>query len=128
MNGRCSGFSLLETVVALALVGVAVLVAAGSLQAHAALASRLVVQEQLVRCAEDVLEQVRGGALPLAPAAFDQPQVDGTGPRCRVVVGVEPGGVEGLHRLTVTARSGIAGESLSFELTTMVWRPAAWHP
>jgi len=123
MDSPRNGYSLLEAVVALAIVGSAVLVAAGSLQSHAALASRLVVGEQLVRCAEDALERVRGGALPLASAAFDRALGDEDGPRCRVVVAVEPGDMEGLHRLTVTARAGIPGESLSFELTTLVWRP-----
>lgn len=118
-----SGYSLLETVVALAIFGMAILVASSALQSHAMLLHRSEVRAQLLRSAEDVLEQVRGGVLPLRGATFDDVATAVSAPRYRTVVAVEAQETDGLFRVTVTSRVSMPGDAVEVELTTMVWRP-----
>jgi prepilin-type N-terminal cleavage/methylation domain-containing protein len=120
-----SGYSLVEVVVALALVGVALLVATNALQAHAMAAKRLEVRQQLLQAAENVLESLRGRAVPLAGGAIDADLVgDGrSGHTVHTFVEVAPGGIDGLHRVTVRARTRLRGLPEELELETMIWRP-----
>jgi type II secretory pathway component PulJ len=117
-----SGSGLLEAVVALAIVGMAILVATNALQSHAMLLQRSAVREELLHAAEDVLEQLRGGVLPLDGRTAEASSATVPG-GARTVVSVEPLDIEGLYRVTVTARASLPGEPLAVELTTMVWRP-----
>lgn len=118
-----NGYSLLEAVVALAIVGMAILAATTALQSHAAMLARSAVREQLLHTAEDVLEQVRGGVLPFNGGALETSLPADPEVRGRTVVSVEPLDVDGLYRVTVTARASVPGETLAVELSTMVWRP-----
>lgn len=118
-----SGYSLLEAVVALAIFGMAILVATSALQSHATLLHRSEVRAQLLQSAEDVLEQVRGGVLPLVGGTFDDIDPAVSTARARTVVAVEAQETDGLFRVTVTARASVPGDVLEVELTTMVWRP-----
>ena len=122
-GGRRSGYALIEAVLALAITGVAILVAAGLVQSHGALVRRTAVRQELLWSAEDVLEQLRGGARPLDSDNDVEPLIAVGGVLRRTVVVVEPLQPEGLYRVSVTARASVPGESLSVELATMVWRP-----
>lgn len=118
-----NGYSLLEAVVALTIVGMAILVASNALQSHAALLHRTAVREQLLHRAEDVLEELRGGVLALDGGTVVEVDSRDRTARGRATIAVEPLDVEGLYRVTVMARTAVSGEPLAVELTTMVWRP-----
>ena len=70
-----NGSSLLEAVVALAIVGMAILAATTALQSHAAMLARSAVREQLLHTAEDVLDFMACGARVVAvgSAGFREP-------------------------------------------------------
>ena len=122
-GGARAGFSLLEAVLALTITGTAILVAAGLVQSHGALVRREAVHGELLRTAEDLLEELRGGVRPLQSGVDVELQItDGEAPR-RAGVVVEPLPLEGLYRVSVIARASVPGEALTVELTTMVWRP-----
>lgn len=123
-RGVRAGFSLLEVVLALAITGLATLVAAGLLQSHVNLVRRTAVRQELMRSAEDLLEQLRGGVRPFRSGTdVELPIADGGAVRRAVVVVVEPLQLDGLYRVSVTTRASVPGELLSVELATMVWRP-----
>ena len=122
---RHSGYSLLEALLAIAIVGVALLVSTNALQTHAALARRMEIQQQMLRAAEDVMESLRGEVLPLdgGPVRLDSDRGGRIDGRIRTIVGVEPHEIEGLYEVRVVARSRFLGEAMELELKTMVWRP-----
>jgi prepilin-type N-terminal cleavage/methylation domain-containing protein len=120
-----SGYSLLEVVVALALVGIALLIASNALQAHAMAAKRMEVRGELLRSAEDVLESLRGQSIPLdgGPVTLDSgPGLD-SGVVVHTFVEVEEREIPGLFLVTVRARTSVRGRTEELELTSMIWRP-----
>jgi prepilin-type N-terminal cleavage/methylation domain-containing protein len=122
---RSSGYSLLEVVIALALVGFALLVATNALQAHAMAAKRLELRGELLRSAENLLESLRGGSVPLVggPVELDNPPGFDSGVRVDTFIEVEAGDIPGLKLVTVRATTTLRGRSEELELTTMIWRP-----
>ncbi len=123
-HGR-NGFSLIEALAALTIFGMAVVVAAGFLDAHMSAARRLEARSDLVRAAETVLESVRGGTLPLASGEVDltdefQPL---SSIRVRTGVVVTEKNPHGLFSLRVEARAMVRSEDMVVTITTQVWRP-----
>lgn len=119
------GFSLLEALAAIAIVGTGLLVASSALEGHAAMARRTALRLQMLEVAEEVLESVRGQALPLASGAVAWP-AEGTNDdtsRVHSSLRVVPREVEGLYEVTAVVRAQFLGEPVKWELTTMVWRP-----
>lgn len=122
-GGARTGYALIEAMLALAITGMAILAATGLVQSHGALVRRAAVQQELLRSAEDVLEQLRGGVRPLRSDNDVKPLIAAGEALRRTVVVVDALQPEGLYRVSVTARASVPGESLSVELATMVWRP-----
>jgi prepilin-type N-terminal cleavage/methylation domain-containing protein len=122
---RHAGYSLLEILVAIAIVGMALLVSSNALQAHAALARRTEMRLQLQRAAENALESVRGDVVPLdtGPLAVESGQSGSLGGRMRTIVTVTEGEIEGLYEVKAVARAHHFGEAMAVELYTKVWRP-----
>ena len=120
-----SGYSLIEVVIALALVGVALLIASNALQAHAMAAKRLEVRGELLRAAENVLESLRGLSLPLhaGPVELNSPPGQAPGVTVHTFIELEEAEIPGLHLVTVRARASLRGRPEELELTTMIWRP-----
>ena len=124
---RCGdgGFSLIEALAALTIFGMAVVVAAGFLDAHMSAARRLEARSDLVRAAETVLESVRGGTLPLVSGEVDltdefQPL---SSIRVRTTVAVTGKDPQGLFSVRVEARAMVRTEDMVVAITTQVWRP-----
>jgi len=119
------GFTLLEAVIAMAVFGFAILVAAGFLDAQISAARRLEARADLLRAAEAVLESVRGGALPLESAAVALGDEFRPLSAIRVATAVEvrPCELEGLYEVEAVARTVVRSEAMAVSLTTRVWRP-----
>ncbi|NOZ93771.1 MAG: hypothetical protein GXP47_03385 [Acidobacteria bacterium] len=116
------GTSLVEVVLALALVGAAVLVAAGGLRSESRLLRLAEHRNAVARTLEAAVESVRSGVLPLEDGGFAPPVplgLDGLSVRIEVRTGSRPG----LYELAAVAHWREAGRRLSQRLDTMVWRP-----
>jgi len=123
-RGR-NGFSLIEALAALTIFGMAIVVAAGYLDAHMSAARRLEARSDLVRAAETVLESVRGGTLPMVSGGVDltdefQPL---SSIRVRTEVAVTSKNPQGLFSVRVEARAMVRSEDMVVTITTQVWRP-----
>ncbi len=123
-QGR-NGFSLIEAIAALTIFGMAVVVAAGFLDAHMSAARRLEARSDLVRAAETVLESVRGGTLPMVSGDVDltdefQPL---SSIRVRTKVVVTTMSPLGLFSVRVEARAMVRSEDMVVAITTQVWKP-----
>jgi prepilin-type N-terminal cleavage/methylation domain-containing protein len=123
--GRDGGFSLIEALAALTIFGMAIVVAAGFLDAHMSAARRLEARSDLVRAAETVLESVRGGTLPMVSGDVDltdefQPL---SSIRVRTKVAVTSKNPQGLFSVQVEAKAMVRTEDMVVTITTQVWRP-----
>ena len=103
----------------------AVVVAAGFLDAHMSAARRLEARSDLVRAVETVLESVRGGTLPMESGEVDlteefQPL---SSIRVRTNVAVTSKNPQGLFSVRVEARAMVRSEDMVVTITTQVWRP-----
>jgi len=103
----------------------AVVVAAGFLDAHMSAARRLEARSDLVRAVETVLESVRGGTLPMVSGDVDltdefQPL---SSIRVRTKVVVTAKNPQGLFSVQVEARAMVRSEDMAVTITTQVWRP-----
>lgn len=121
----CEGFSLPEILVALAIFGMAVVVAAGFMSAQAASERRLAARHELLRLSEAGLESVRSGAIPLLPAVLDDDALTATHALddATVTIDVRRGPTPHLWEVSVTVTADLRGEELSLRTDTMVWRP-----
>lgn len=119
------GFSLLELVAALAILGFAIVVAAAVLSTESDRTARLAAREQAVHALEATIEDVRAGLVPLqstsqklvghtpSPAAHD----------LRITLDIARENPPDLYRVQATARWEVRGRARSMQLTTLMWRP-----
>lgn len=119
-----AGFSLPEVLAALAIVGMAAVVAAGALTAQATAQRRLAVRQELLRLADAGLEAVRGGAIPLEPGMVNDPDLLETSAveLPAVVVDVRRGAVDDLWHVVVVASGTSRGEMFEIRLESQLWR------
>jgi prepilin-type N-terminal cleavage/methylation domain-containing protein len=119
------GFTLVESLAALAIFAVAVLVAAAFLQAHVQASRRLAARSALVHATETTLEEIRGGSRPLVSDRIDRGSESGLPPgtRVRTRIVVDTGGVDDLYHVVVSSSSGASGQPMEISIETMVWRP-----
>ena len=119
------GYSLVEALAAIAIVGMALLVSTNALQTHARLARRAEIQHEMLRSAEDALESVRGGEVPLeeGPLQLISEVGDFSGRTVYTMVRIEELEIEGLYEVTARSRTHFVDQPMELELRTMVWRP-----
>lgn len=115
------GFSLVEVIAALAILGFSLVVTAVLLQGESARVRRLAAREEAVRALEASVETVRAGLVPMQ-SNTGQP-VAGSNSDLRLSVEIVPIQPSGLYRVAATARWKVAGHPESETLTTLVWRP-----
>ncbi len=121
-----AGFTLLEVVVSLVLIGLALFTAAALLVAHPRAVRQVEAERELLAVAEAAIEGVRSGLLPLADADLTEvvprptPQVV-TGLSVRLTVREAPDR-DGLYRVTVVVRGTVLDRDVRRALETMVWR------
>lgn len=124
-GGRRNGFSLVETLAALVIFGMAILVAASFLDVQMSAARRMETRADLVRTAEIVLESLRGQVLPLTSGKVDlseqfPPQ---TAARIDTTVQVTPQSLPDLYRVRVEVRAVVRSEEMVVAISTEMWRP-----
>jgi type II secretory pathway pseudopilin PulG len=119
-NERGSIFA--ETVCAVALIGIAVMIAASLLASHPRAAARLEAQTEVLRVLEATLESARAGAIPLVSGTV-RPTPIRTRKAMTVVLRVREVGPPGLFEVTASARCPVHGTEVQRHLSTMMWRP-----
>jgi len=126
---RESGFTLIEALVALMIVGLALLLEVGSQSQRRVALDGLAIESALLKSAEATVESVRAGVIPLTSgpvdAMFALPSgALEVGEELSLQVGAS--GVAGLCRLSVQGRArDRRGRLHSIELQTQVWRSGA---
>ncbi len=120
------GFTLLETLVALAILAVALLLTLVLVLNQPRMLSRLDRERQAFRAIEGTLEAVRAGAIPLQPARFENFDfLAGTPapPDLTLQMDVQPlPAPPGLYQVSVAAHYTLAGKGYDKRVETLVWQ------
>ncbi len=119
------GFTLAECLVALTLVGFALVAATVAVSSQARAAERLHVRQELLQAVETTLEGIRGGVVPLVSTSDVEllASDDAGGAGVRSAVEVEPLAPAGLYEVRVMSWTRSRDETMQLVVTTMVWRP-----
>ena len=123
-----SGFSLLEALIALVLLGVALLLGMELLLQNPRIVRRLDGERQAFRAMESTLEAVRAGAIPLTSSDLGRysTAVGLPAPEdLAISMQVDPAGLPGLFQVTLRATYTVDQRKIQKELQTMVWSPPA---
>jgi prepilin-type N-terminal cleavage/methylation domain-containing protein len=125
-----SGFSLLEVLVALTLLGVALLFSMSLIAQEPQIERRLAAHAEVLEVLDALHEAIRAGmSLPLEPERLDwqelyDPPFELRAARNLTVWSeVESLRPEGLYRVTLKARYSVGPVSFDRTLETMIWRP-----
>lgn len=120
------GFSLLEALIALVLIGVALLMSGELVLQSPRMVRRMDAERQAFRALESTVESVRGGAIPLQTVDLGvYSTAVGTPARkdLSIFMQVDPTELPGLFRVTLRARYPADHRKIQKELQTMVWSP-----
>jgi prepilin-type N-terminal cleavage/methylation domain-containing protein len=121
-----SGFSLLEALIALVLLGVALLLGMELLLQNPRVVRRLDGERQAFRAMESTLEAVRAGAIPLTNADLGRfsTAVGSPAPKdLAISMQVDPTEVPSLFQVTLRATYTADQRKVQKELQTMIWSP-----
>lgn len=124
---RSDGFSLIEVLVALTLLGVALLLGMQLVLQNPRIVRRADAERQAFRAMESTMEAVRAGLIPLETAELEGfvTAVGSPAPKdLKILMEVSPAGSAGLYEVTLTARYSIYKTKYKKQLHTMVWSPA----
>ncbi len=135
-SGRASGFSLVEVLIALVLVGTALMMGMGLALQQPRIVRRLDGERQAFRAMESTLESVRAGVIPLPIPPETTVQLDGfvtavgtPAPKdLEIYMQVEPAGQPGLFEVTLRATYLVEGRKVNKLLRTLVWSPPKARP
>ncbi|HEV2851305.1 MAG TPA: prepilin-type N-terminal cleavage/methylation domain-containing protein [Thermoanaerobaculia bacterium] len=125
-SGRESGFSLVEVLIALVLVGTALLMGMGLALQQPRIVRRLDGERQAFRAMEATLEAVRAGVVPLRTAELGGfvTAVGTPAPKnLQIQMQVDPEGTPGLFQVTLLARYEVEHRKVEKTLRTLVWSP-----
>lgn len=117
-RGR-EGFSLLETALALALLGLVLLYGLALLGQEVGAGRRIEAHRRALTALEGALENVRAGTAAVPPDCAAVGSAAGLG----VCAEVEPLAPHGLYRLVLRARYSVGAQPYTRELETLLWRP-----
>ncbi len=129
--GRQRGFSLLEVLVALAILGVAILLAMGLVLQNPRIVRRADAERQAFRAMESSLEAVRAGVIPLQTSTLDGfvTAVGTPAPRdLSIEMQVAPTELPGLFDVSLAASYRVERQTHVKRLRTMVWSPPSAEP
>ena len=125
---RQSGFTLLEVLIALTILGVAMLLGMGLVLQNPRIVRRTDAERQAFRAMESTLEAVRAGAIPLQASQLDAfvTAVGTPAPKgLSIEMEVSPTELPGLFEVTLSARYRVERQSVVKRLRTMIWSPPA---
>ncbi|MES1242406.1 MAG: prepilin-type N-terminal cleavage/methylation domain-containing protein [Acidobacteriota bacterium] len=115
-----SGFSLVESLIALLVLSVALLMGLPLIQQQPGIVKRLEAQHAALREIESTIEALRSGSMPLEsihlPASPGQPSL-------WVAVQPETDAPAGLYHVTVRAIWKIQGRDFEKKVETLLWSP-----
>jgi prepilin-type N-terminal cleavage/methylation domain-containing protein len=126
MRCRQSGFSLVEVLIALVIVGMALLMGMGLALQNPRIVRRTDAERQAFRALESTLEAVRAGAVPLKTSVLGgfATAVDKPAPAdLAVLMEVAPAGLPGLFEVTLQASYTVKQRKFQKSLKTMIWSP-----
>jgi prepilin-type N-terminal cleavage/methylation domain-containing protein len=121
-----SGFSLIEVLIALTLLGIALLLGMDLLLQNPRVVRRLDGERQAFRAMESTLEAVRAGVIPLETAELGSmvTAVGAPAPKdLTISMQVGPAGLPGLYQVTLVAQYSVLHQKYKKKLQTMVWSP-----
>ena len=117
-SGSPRGFSLLETLIALTILGIALLLGMSLLLQQPRVVRRLDAQRRALAELESTMEALRSGAIPLQSARL------GPSDTPAVVIDVSPAeGPPGLYQVSLRAIYLVEGRTLERTLDTLIWSP-----
>lgn len=125
-NSTQRGFTLLEVLVALAVLGVAMLLGMALVLQNPRIVRRTDAERQAFRAMESTLEAVRAGVVPLQTSRLDAfiTAVGTPAPKdLTVEMEVVPTKPDGLFEVSLSARYRVEQREYVKRLRTMVWRP-----
>jgi prepilin-type N-terminal cleavage/methylation domain-containing protein len=121
------GFTLLETLIALVILGFALLFVLSLVLNQPRMLKRLDAQRQAYRAIEGTLEAVRAGAIPLQTANFSgfdflagTPAPPDLSLQMDVLALPAPAG---LYKVSLSAHYKVAGQGMDQKVQTLVWQP-----
>jgi prepilin-type N-terminal cleavage/methylation domain-containing protein len=120
------GFTLIEALIALVLLGVALLLGVELVLQNPRVVRRMDDEQQAFRAMESTLESVRGGVIPLETACLGTYSTAvGTlaSKNLKIFMRVDPTDLPGLFQVTLQARYTEDKKKIRKELQTMVWSP-----
>jgi prepilin-type N-terminal cleavage/methylation domain-containing protein len=120
------GFTLLEALIALVLLGVALLMGVALVLQNPRVVRRMDGERQAFRAMESTIESVRAGVIPLQTAALGtySTAVGTSAPKdLAISMQVDPTELPGLFLVTLQARYTADKRKIRKELQTMVWSP-----
>ncbi|MEE8525726.1 MAG: prepilin-type N-terminal cleavage/methylation domain-containing protein [Thermoanaerobaculia bacterium] len=125
-----AGFSLIETLVALMLIGMALFFTMSLLAQEPWVLRRLRAHGEALEVLDTVHEAIRAGRS-LAPGSarldwqrlYDPPRTLDTATNLVIFSEVETLSPRGLYQVTLRARYSVGNQSFDRVLTTMIWRP-----
>lgn len=125
MHRKQSGFSLTETLVALAILTTALLLGMALLLQHPWVVRRVDAERQAYRAMESTLESVRAGVIPLESLELDGFVTSAGRPApkdLKLSMTVQLQDLPGLYKITLVATYSVGRQKLEKRMETMVWR------
>lgn len=117
------GFSLVETLIALTILGVALLLGMSLLLQQPRIVRRLDAQRRALSELESTVEALRSGAIPLESTRLG-PSPTAAGETPAVVIDVTPAaGPPGLYEVSLRAIYLVEGRTRERTLDTLIWSP-----
>lgn len=121
-----SGFSLIEVLIALTLLGIALLLGMDLVLQNPRVVRRLDGERQAFRAMESTMEAVRAGVIPLQTSELGSmvTAVGAPAPKdLTISMQVGPAALPGLYQVTLVAQYSVLHQKYKKKLQTMVWAP-----
>jgi len=116
------GFSLIEAIIAIAIIGSAIIISSALLNTLVISADHLQVQEELLGEMESAVEMMRVGILPLRSGPLSIAGNSSLTPGLSLTAIVEEERM-GLYRVNIRAECSFRRRRISQSLLTEIWRP-----